>query len=51
MMRMDVGMVFLSNEMITLESASTAVTEIVMTRAGSIFAVTAAPNRFPVPVR
>ena len=47
MMRMLVGMVLRISEMITLEKASTAITDMPMTRAGSSFAVTARQEHIP----
>ena len=45
--RIRVGIVFLSSERITLENAVTAVTERAITMAGSIFAVTARAEHIP----
>ena len=47
MMRMLPGIVLRNNEMMTLEKASTAVTETAMTKAGSILAVTASAEQIP----
>ncbi len=47
MIRIEVGMVLRRSEIITFASASTAVTEIVMTTAGSSLAVTARAEQIP----
>ena len=47
MMRILPGMVLRNSEMMTLEKASTAVTEIAMTKAGSSLAVTARAEQMP----
>jgi uncharacterized membrane protein YcgQ (UPF0703/DUF1980 family) len=47
MIRIDVGMVLRINEMITFANANTAVTDIVITTAGSSFAVTANAEHIP----
>ena len=47
MIRMLLGIVFRISEMMTFENASTAVTEIPITNAGSSFAVTARAEQIP----
>jgi len=47
MIRIREGIVFLSNETITLASANTAITEMERTIAGSNFAVTAKAEQIP----
>ncbi len=47
MMRILVGMVLRINDMMTLENASTAITDIPITSAGSSFTVTASTEQMP----
>ena len=47
MMRIDDGIVLRSKDIITFDNANTAVTDIVITNAGSIFAVTANAEHIP----
>ena len=47
MMRILLGIVFRSNEMMTLANATTAVTDTAITRAGSSLAVTANAEQIP----